>query len=1009
MPVDPGQVDYLFGQLLDGEPREVIVIRDALSDHKNDLLERLWVVVERPEKSTENQRLRAACALAAYDPDDPRWNKASAPVAEQLVAGSPVFLGTWTDGFRPISPKLVGPLSTIFRDCQEDRVVERTLATHILADYLAGQPKLLTDLLLDGDEKQFAALFPKLRDLGNQGLSFLEAELDGQTQQRWHDSPLDPSWKEPDPALRRQIEAARGVLAERFAFTQTMPLEEFLALAESLRNSGYRPIRFRPYLVGKAVQVAAVWTRDGHEWQLAHGFTAEQLYKEDQRFQGQGYVPADVAGYLLGSEKDGLVERYGGLWIRAPQGETRRLYVGVPEGQQLLAQEPLKKGGFIPLTLQALAPSEGRPLYCSVWRKGAGFWNLSWGVPEESFPGQNLEALELEVAVVRRTDSWQQVGPELLGWFTGASSCGWGIVPWSGLYRWSQGPSRNLPGCWYGGVWQIQPTLQDTKLTGLDPVEHLARCRDLIAQSYRPASVAVADMGPGRPLVAASVWHRPVVTEHDTEKAAKRQANAVVALLKLGQPQSVWPLLKLTPDPRLRSYLIDRLGTSGADPGVILQRLDEKEVSMRRALLLVLGEFGPDRLPASDRESLEAKIWQLYRDDPDPGLHGAAEWVLRQWKQQDKLQEIDRELATGRIEGNRGWYLTHQGRAMVVIAGPAEFLMGSPPTEAGREGGPTGAMEKQHWKRIGRSFAIATKDVTVADFLRFRKDHEYHKQYAPTGACPVADVTWYEAAGYCNWLSKQEGISEDQWCYLPNALGEFAEGMKPVPGYLHRTGYRLPSEAEWEYACRAGTATSRSYGETEELLDKYAWYMKNSQDRGMVPGGSLKPNDLGLFDMLGNVVEWCQEPFLSYTTDADDGENYDDIKDNQFRVMRGGSFYARPVYVRSACRFWNQPGNRGKNVGFRLARNDPLKGQRKRASPDGLALLMQAPFLFCCPGNDGRYLLSGLFSFSSGFFSPPLFSSNAFIISLAFSSCSGVRTLLISSRSSCHNFSYWGL
>ena len=76
---------------------------------------------------------------------------------------------------------------------------------------------------------------------------------------------------------------------------------------------------------------------------------------------------------------------------------------------------------------------------------------------------------------------------------------------------------------------------------------------------------------------------------------------------------------------------------------------------------------------------------------------------------------------------------------------------------------------------------------------------------------------------------------------------------------LERTGYRLPTEAEWEYACRSGTITSRYYGVSTDLLGKYAWYQANSREHAW-PGGSLIPNESGLFDMLGNVVEWVQDP-----------------------------------------------------------------------------------------------------------------------------------------------------
>ena len=101
-------------------------------------------------------------------------------------------------------------------------------------------------------------------------------------------------------------------------------------------------------------------------------------------------------------------------------------------------------------------------------------------------------------------------------------------------------------------------------------------------------------------------------------------------------------------------------------------------------------------------------------------------------------------------------------------------------------------------------------------------------------------------------------MPKDQWCYLPNEAGAYAEGMTIPADVLERTGYRLPTEAEWEYACRAGTVTSRYYGLSIDLLDAYARYQANSKEHAW-SCGSLLPNDLGLFDMLGNVFEWCQD------------------------------------------------------------------------------------------------------------------------------------------------------
>jgi formylglycine-generating enzyme required for sulfatase activity len=238
-----------------------------------------------------------------------------------------------------------------------------------------------------------------------------------------------------------------------------------------------------------------------------------------------------------------------------------------------------------------------------------------------------------------------------------------------------------------------------------------------------------------------------------------------------------------------------------------------------------------------------------------------------------------------------------------------------------------GEEKRKQKRRLPRTYAIASKEVTVAQFRRFRPSHSVLPFYAATDDCPVLAVTWYDAAEYCNWLSEKEGITADQLCYLPNADGKYAGGMKLAPDYLRRTGYRLPSEAEWEYACRAGAATLFSFGETVELSDRYAWFSGNA-GLGSHPVGTLRPNDLGLFDMHGNAWEWAQDSLKRLQPPEgggpiEDKEDSEDVTDAVERVLRGGSFDDPIVYMRSVHSRGGEPTKRSHFVGFRPARTLP--------------------------------------------------------------------------------------
>ena len=148
--------------------------------------------------------------------------------------------------------------------------------------------------------------------------------------------------------------------------------------------------------------------------------------------------------------------------------------------------------------------------------------------------------------------------------------------------------------------------------------------------------------------------------------------------------------------------------------------------------------------------------------------------------------------------------------------------------------------------------------------------------------------------------------------------------MKSKANYLSLTGYRLPTEAEMEYACRAKAFTSRYYGETDELLRKFAGYVDNFPIRSW-PVGIWKPNDFGLFDMYGNISCWCQEKMTKYPQGqigraVEDREDKLDTNNLERRALRSGAFDDPITSMRSAFRFGLVPSNRVLYSGLRPVR-----------------------------------------------------------------------------------------
>jgi eukaryotic-like serine/threonine-protein kinase len=401
----------------------------------------------------------------------------------------------------------------------------------------------------------------------------------------------------------------------------------------------------------------------------------------------------------------------------------------------------------------------------------------------------------------------------------------------------------------------------------------------------------------------------------------RRHAHAAVALLEFGATEPLVATFSATSDPDLCTYAEDRVSSVAARPDLLLRLVETTRPPRRAAFLRCLAGMRRDKLPDVLKEPLASSAEHLFQTDPDTALHSAAEWALRSWGLKDRLAELSKTLTTDEPVRDRGWFVNHAGQTFAVFKKPIQVQTGSPPNEPGRDD----SDEDRAIRTIDRDFAIATTEVTVGDFKRFMPNFRHLKkkgEYTPTVDCPMGMMTWHRAAEYCNWLSKQEKIPEDQWCY------QFVKNnAKPYSNYLQRTGYRLPTDVEWEYACRAGTTTAFSWGNDPLLSSRFAWTISSysGQTREV---GVLCPNGFGLFDMHGNVAEWVQDKY-EFKDDGQpvvkNGEDKEEtgweLSEDSLRDTRGGSGISHVRFNRSA----NRTPTKARNgvspfTGFRVAR-----------------------------------------------------------------------------------------
>jgi serine/threonine protein kinase/formylglycine-generating enzyme required for sulfatase activity len=444
----------------------------------------------------------------------------------------------------------------------------------------------------------------------------------------------------------------------------------------------------------------------------------------------------------------------------------------------------------------------------------------------------------------------------------------------------------------------------------------------------------------GRAREAGAEGIHDLANKAETEKNWRLKARLAVMALHQGDDRIAADMCRIADrfDPIQRTIFIDELPAwHGEVTELATYCRSRSDSALRSGVCLAVGSIALAQATEAARAAWKPVLTEWYETAPDGVTHSAAGWALRQWGIAAPAVSPTSQPSEGRL-----WFVNSLGMTMLRI-NPGAFVRKDPTAENDRAAEtfpapPAGAFvrkdqtseSKDQRVRLTRSFFLSDREVSVAQFQKFISDADYPNgekpekwpgasaQFGPSSDLPVQQVNWYDAVLFCNWLSRKEGRTP---CY--DRTGE-KEKVKLGNSEYERdvwrvvadaTGYRLPTEAEWEYSCRAGTTTEFVSGNDEEMLREYAVFQASHP----ASCGNKLPNGWGLFDILGNVGEWCCDGFGPYdkTSEAVDPTGAVGVPG---RVLRGGSWELTVHYARVWYRNWRTPDFRSVDVGFRVAR-----------------------------------------------------------------------------------------
>lgn len=872
LPDDPSQSQFLVSRLPYLSPATFRLVTDAIPDDPKEF-EPLWSVGEDVDRPAL-ERFRAYVALAPFAKEDPRWQEASGFVADTLTGSIPsIYFVEWFRMLEVSKAILEDRLFQILSQPQKYSETSRGRAAVVLAEYFRDQPSTLVRAILQVDDSLqhkpiLESISLNVEDAKSELASILfdsETSTDLETTRPRIETlaiaavtllQLDPNHRawtllehSYDPGLRSGI----------IKYARLLRLSDQLVLARLESESEISIRRALIQILGGLPNSSQAQPDDERVVQTLiklyendpdpgiHGAAASALRTRDID------LPEVEAGFAeIGVDRARRIARWD-REIASIKGELESI-ADVDRQRfaewcsQLADMEPAPPGVYSDEQIKMTFDDPSQPLLNESSRDDYEYVGSSQLVLEDGVRGKAF--------VLAGQDS---------------VDCGNAFSP-------SKEQAFSY-GCW---IKTDQADQYSAVLSKLD-VAGGGVGFDLWLQGGKP-SMHLMHSDPdnrikvvGAQAIRAGTWHHLFVTYDGSAKA-----DGVEIYLDGVQQEA--------------TALDDDLSGSikNSAPFHIGKRFSEGSIEDSYSFKGLIDEvriFDRSLIPAdvdAIYQEVLADIARIEQASRTPDQVNVLKHAFR-WNATkplaDELVEAERARYDSRWEGVKRWYVGKVGQEMVVICDASR-------KDAGR---------------FEYVFAIGANEITVEQYRQYQPGAYFDNQTVEGVLGPMNEISWWDAARFCNWLSLQEGMTEDDCCYWIVEEAESAGTLALKPDYLDKPGYRLPTEAEWKYACVANADTLFCCGDSTVIAAEYAWLGTNSGGIAHSAGQRL-PNDFGIFDMHGNLWEWNLESAPL--------EAYDDVG----KLLLGGDFGSPP---NSASRYGNSagpPGYDGNRYGFRVVR-----------------------------------------------------------------------------------------